>query len=286
MRVVPVIDLKGGVVVHARAGAGGRAAYRPIVTPLSPTPAPLDVVRGLLSLHPFSELYVADLDAIEGRRDHFGVVREILAAFSTLDLWLDAGCGDAERARELLALDPRVTVVLGTESMRDVDRPSCGREDVTDLAACVPGDPSRGQNDPSGTVASPRAAVATTAPTPPPHPCREPFWAALPPARVILSLDFRGEEFLGPAKVLADPAGWPDRLIVMDLARVGHASAGPDLKRLESLRKIAGGRELYLAGGLRGPEDFSALRAARATGILAASALHDGRVSAAALAEA
>jgi phosphoribosylformimino-5-aminoimidazole carboxamide ribotide isomerase len=72
----------------------------------------------------------------------------------------------------------------------------------------------------------------------------------------------------------------------MDLARVGHASAGPDLKRLESFRKIAGGRELYLAGGLRGPEDFSALRAARATGILAASALHDGRVSAAALAEA
>jgi phosphoribosylformimino-5-aminoimidazole carboxamide ribotide isomerase len=103
---------------------------------------------------------------------------------------------------------------------------------------------------------------------------------------VILSLDFRGDEFLGPANVLADPAGWPDRLIVMDLARVGHASAGPDLKRLESFRKIAGGRELYLAGGLRGPEDFSALRAARATGILAASALHDGRVSAAALAEA
>ena len=63
---IPVIDLKGGVVVRAR--HGDRASYRPIETPLSRTSEPLDVVAGLLSLHPFRTLYVADLDAIERPR--------------------------------------------------------------------------------------------------------------------------------------------------------------------------------------------------------------------------
>jgi phosphoribosylformimino-5-aminoimidazole carboxamide ribotide isomerase len=65
MEVVPVVDLKGGVVVRARSGE--RASYRPIETPLSATSEPLDVVAGLLAVHPFRKLYIADLDAIEGR---------------------------------------------------------------------------------------------------------------------------------------------------------------------------------------------------------------------------
>ena len=67
MEVIPVIDLKGGAVVRAR--HGDRASYRPIETPLSPTSDPLDVVAGLLSVHAFRTLYIADLDAIEGYGD-------------------------------------------------------------------------------------------------------------------------------------------------------------------------------------------------------------------------
>ncbi len=68
MEVIPVIDLKGGQVVHAR--AGNRRDYRPIRTPLSRSSAPEDVISGLLGLFPFARLYVADLDAIEGGGDH------------------------------------------------------------------------------------------------------------------------------------------------------------------------------------------------------------------------
>ena len=68
MDVIPVIDLKGGVVVHAR--RGDRARYRPIESPLSPTATPLDVVTGLMALHPFRRLYIADLDAIGGTGDN------------------------------------------------------------------------------------------------------------------------------------------------------------------------------------------------------------------------
>ena len=68
MEIIPVIDVMGGVVVRARMGQ--RAQYRPIVTPLSATSDPVDVARGLLSIHAFKTLYVADLDAIAGRKDN------------------------------------------------------------------------------------------------------------------------------------------------------------------------------------------------------------------------
>src|SRR5437868_40616 len=67
MEIIPVIDLKGGVVVRARMGQ--RDQYRPIETPLSPTSDPVDVVRGLLSVSALRTLYVADLDAIERKGD-------------------------------------------------------------------------------------------------------------------------------------------------------------------------------------------------------------------------
>ncbi len=63
MQIIPVIDIKNGVVVHAR--AGDRASYRPIETPLASSAEPLAVIEGLLSLFPFDTLYLADLDGIE-----------------------------------------------------------------------------------------------------------------------------------------------------------------------------------------------------------------------------
>src|SRR5262245_59140568 len=75
MKIIPVIDLMDGLVVRARMGR--RDLYRPITTPLSPTSEPIDVARGLRSVHPFDTLYVADLDAIQGRGDHDAVLRQL-----------------------------------------------------------------------------------------------------------------------------------------------------------------------------------------------------------------
>ena len=98
--------------------------------------------------------------------------------------------------------------------------------------------------------------------------------------RIVLSLDFRGDGFQGPQEILAEPALWPSRVIVMTLARVGSA-AGPDLARFAAVRSVAGGRELYAAGGVRDARDLSALKAAGASGALIATALHDRRIGAA-----
>jgi phosphoribosylformimino-5-aminoimidazole carboxamide ribotide isomerase len=96
-------------------------------------------------------------------------------------------------------------------------------------------------------------------------------------ARIVLSLDFRGDAFLGPAEILADPDLWPRRVIVMTLGRVG-SGAGPDLTMLAAIRSVARGRDLYAAGGVRDAADLSALKAAGAAGALIATALHNGRI--------
>lgn len=117
MEIVPVIDLKGGVVVRARRGE--RALYRPIATPLSRSSAPGDVVRGLMTLHPFGSLYVADLDAIAGEAPAEATLRRLAADFPGVAFWVDNGCADAEAARAFLAAHPGCVLVLGSESQHD-----------------------------------------------------------------------------------------------------------------------------------------------------------------------
>ena len=100
--------------------------------------------------------------------------------------------------------------------------------------------------------------------------------------RVILSLDFRGDTFVGPPSLVETPDLWPQRIIVMTLARVG-SGAGPDLERLAEIRHCAGDRHLYAAGGVRNGDDLITLKQAGIAGALVASALHDGRLAPAAI---
>src|SRR2546430_2700019 len=87
MEIIPVLDLKGGVVVRARMGE--RHLYAPIATPLAASSEPLEVARGLLAVYPFATLYVADLDAIEGRGDHSPALRRITFGCPGVSLWVD-----------------------------------------------------------------------------------------------------------------------------------------------------------------------------------------------------
>ena len=117
MEVIPVIDLKGGVVVHARKGE--RALYRPIETPLARGSDPLDVARGLLALHPFATLYVADLDAITGAGDNHVALARLRQALPDVTLWVDNGIADQDAASAWLA-QGFGHVVLGSEAQRDI----------------------------------------------------------------------------------------------------------------------------------------------------------------------
>jgi phosphoribosylformimino-5-aminoimidazole carboxamide ribotide isomerase len=106
----------GGEAVHAR--KGDRGSYRPLRSPLSPTSDAVDVVRGLLALHSFSTLYVADLDAIEGNGDNCSALRRIRAEFPALRMWVDNGAADSAALEALIGADLG-TPVIGSESQRD-----------------------------------------------------------------------------------------------------------------------------------------------------------------------
>src|SRR5262249_52086733 len=77
MRVVPVLDLKGGVVVR---GVGGRRReYRPVVSRLVGSCAPADVAAAFAHHFGLRELYVADLDAIAGAPTSLAIYGELHA---------------------------------------------------------------------------------------------------------------------------------------------------------------------------------------------------------------
>jgi len=102
---------------------------------------------------------------------------------------------------------------------------------------------------------------------------------ALPKDGYILSLDFRGDRFDGPSAVVDEAEHWPDRVIVMTLARVGSAE-GPDLGKVTDAVARAGERRVLAAGGVRDCADIEALKGAGASGVLVASALHSGAITA------
>ena len=64
MRVIPVIDLKGGVAVHAV--RGDRERYRPLRSRIAEGSDPVQLTRAVRERFGLDELYVADLDAIAG----------------------------------------------------------------------------------------------------------------------------------------------------------------------------------------------------------------------------
>jgi phosphoribosylformimino-5-aminoimidazole carboxamide ribotide isomerase len=222
--VIPVVDLMGGVVVHARAGERDR--YRPLEgSRLCASAAPEAVVAGQLALHPFRRLYIADLDAIRRQGGHAGTVAELARAFPGLELWVDAGVDDARGVDAALA-QAGVRPVLGSESQTG-----------TALLESLRSEP-----------------------------------------RLVLSLDRRGAEPLGPRALLEQVELWPADVIVMTLARVG-SGAGPDLAALREVLDRAQGRRVWAAGGVRDAADLAALRDLGCAGALVATALHDGRLT-------
>jgi phosphoribosylformimino-5-aminoimidazole carboxamide ribotide isomerase len=111
MNIVPVLDIKGGIVVHARRGR--RAEYAPLRSPLVDGCEPVAVARALAAAGRTRRLYVADLDALAGAP----VDEATLAALAAVsDPWVDAGATTAEQLTALARAGAARSIV-GTESL-------------------------------------------------------------------------------------------------------------------------------------------------------------------------
>lgn len=112
MKIIPVIDVLDGRVVHAVRGR--RKEYQPLKSTLCASTDPVDVAAALKALG-FSELYVADLDAITRGQANFSIFKNI-ADKTGLELMVDAGIDALKKAENVL--ESHVSkVIIGTETL-------------------------------------------------------------------------------------------------------------------------------------------------------------------------
>jgi len=218
VEIIPVIDLMGGIVVHAKAGR--RAFYQPIDSVLTAATDLLTVVADILAFFPFKTIYIADLDAISGEKIDMTLYKACLAQFPDTVFWLDTGiCVQSDWAR--FPSSDRLVMVLGSENLQALPL-------LSDIDSCV------------------------------------------------LSLDFKQNQFLGDKVILQQVERWPDRVIVMNLDRVG-IDLGPDFALISEIQSRKPLVQVIAAGGVRENEDLVLLGQAGVQQVLIASALHQGK---------
>jgi phosphoribosylformimino-5-aminoimidazole carboxamide ribotide isomerase len=115
VKIVPVIDVLEGRVVHAVRGR--RKEYQPLKSNLCASTNPVDVAAALKALG-FGELYVADLDAITRGQANFSIFKNI-ADETDFELMVDAGIDTLKKAESVL--ESHVSkVIIGTETLPSI----------------------------------------------------------------------------------------------------------------------------------------------------------------------
>lgn len=249
MRIIPVLDVAGGVAVHAQ--AGDRMRYAPLQSGLVPgrvgdPVALLHAFHATLGIH---ECYLADLDAIQGGPVQRTLIRE-LAEFHTGfagALLVDAGTHLPDGALEVLSCGAS-EVVVGLETLHA----------FRDLALIV-------------SLVGPSRVV---------------FSLDLRLGNPVLHGALQDARGAGPDPVsLAEQAAAAGvvSILILDLGRIG-TGCGVDLGLLESLRRRLPRVRLLAGGGVLTRRDLERMRDVGCDGALVASAIHTGRLTAADLA--
>lgn len=241
MRVVPVIDLKDGVVV--RGVAGRREEYRPIVSQLTDDPSPGAVAQALAETFGFCDVYIADLNAIAGQSPNVAAYRAIANAIPRL--WIDAGVSDVTSFKRLSTMCGRQHIppqlLVGLESIESPDVlqqifASHSREKIVFSLDLKSGQPIT----------------------------RIGAWKDKQAAEIAQAVVAMGI----------------DRMIVLDLADVGMGRGTGTLDLVRRLRTTHPRLEIIAGGGVRSVDDLHSLSDAGCSAALVASALHDGRLRA------
>ncbi len=111
MNIIPVIDLKDGVVVSAQQGQ--RKNYKPINSKLCTSSSIKDVLNGFLSIYPFNIIYIADLNSISKAGSNAQLINTVISEYKNIEFWVDSG----EKIQNLTTIKPRnYQNIIGTES--------------------------------------------------------------------------------------------------------------------------------------------------------------------------
>ena len=252
LQIIGVLDLLGGLAVHARAGARDR--YAPVQNaagwPIDPGNARTlaEIYTDVLGI---SQIYAADLDGILHRRPQDDMTRG-LASLSA-PLWLDAGIRSVDDARRAIALGVS-RVIVGLETLPSFDL-------LSDICAAVGGD---------------RVAFSLDL-----HDGQPLITSGAPgddAARVDNAARVGDAQTPEEIAALAAISG-ANTVIVIDLARVG-TGRGIDVDLLSRIRSAVPGPSLVAGGGVRGWDDLVLVARTGCDAALVATALHTGAISA------
>ncbi len=239
MIVVPVMDLRGGKCVHAK--AGDRADYQPLASVLTPRASePLELAAAYHNRIGADRIYVADLDAILDDRPNWNTHRALAKIGPSI--WADLGVRTAARA--VTAFETGIeTIVLGLETLAGPDS----------LGEIV-----QGSNLPRD-----RFLISLDLFD------GRPLLAAKHQWHEGTSLD----DFV---RIAADLG--LERFLILDLAKVGIGQGVGGRDWVSRIAEIVPEGEIWLGGGVRGRQDLDELGRMPIAGVLAGSALHDGSI--------
>ena len=121
MRIIPVIDLRGGIAVRGR--SGDREHYRPVTSALA-SGADLSDPGALLAAYRAAVrprmIYVADLDRITRSGDNDAILDRLVRAAPDVGFLWDGGLSDAASLARV-ARNGRIVPVIGTETLRSIE---------------------------------------------------------------------------------------------------------------------------------------------------------------------
>jgi phosphoribosylformimino-5-aminoimidazole carboxamide ribotide isomerase len=240
MRIIPVLDLKGGQAVHAVRGE--REAYAPVRSVLADSAEPAALARAFRERLGCRECYVADLDAIARRGDHGPTIRTIVDL--GLVVWLDAGIAAPQEALRAVGHGAG-RIVVGTETLRSPGDLRAIVDAVSRVGSSPALDCILSLDLRHGRLLGGSTAVRRRSP-------------------------LRLAELAWEAGIRA--------FIVLDLARVG-AGGGAETATPLRLRQRLPRAEIIVGGGLRDVADLSELARQGFDGVLVATALHTGAIN-------
>ncbi len=240
MWIVPAIDVKQGNVV--RAVAGERMAYLPVRSEFSEHSTPEAIGTALIDEFALRQVYLADLDAIEGAEPDWELYVKLIDC--GLELWIDAGLASSSHCEQMVEFSrhhPEVNGIIGgLESI--ADKAMVGK--YLDLVG------------PEKFIFSLDLKDG--------HPLtQERSWQNRVAAEIASEVIDVGVT----------------RMIVIDLAHVGMHGGWGTQKLCSLLHQQYPQLAIYAGGGLRSRDDLQNLADAGCEAALVSSALHDGWIT-------
>ena len=111
--IIPVLDISNGIAVSGKSGK--RETYKPLQSVFHNSTDPLKIADALKKSGA-ERMYIADLDAIESKRNNSHIIKQIN---NIIPVMLDCGANNINDAK--IALEIADKVIIATETLKDID---------------------------------------------------------------------------------------------------------------------------------------------------------------------